>query len=769
MHARLWLLAAGLMLLSMQIAAQPLRLIPGTAPDETLGLSASFNFDLPPDSEIQDLVSADFQPGTQVVPNFGLNQEPIWIKLEVVNPTDNEGQWILSLNRTLLDELRVLFYESGQLSELLTEAERIESYRNYGTLAANFSLSAGEAGAIYVLYQGSNSSILPLSIETEVSAASNQLWALIIFFVSLAGVATLVVYNTVLAIITRLPAFLMYGLAQTVMFAYFTHLSGLTTIYLWPETPEVGSRIAPVLAILTAMFNALFVKSFVDRALIPNWLNSSFTAIVYGSLAALALITLGALFGIESTPLNGFAVLVSLVTAILLPITGVMASRERRLRYFPMTAAWMWYALSVVYTSFTVSNWAPVIPQFTTLYVGFAFVEAILLSISLALEVRHIDRTRMTAQKDLAKSLSEKLEESRRKEDLMRERSLALSDIVDRGRLLQAAGHDTRQALFALKQFAAGLNENNDPDRTARAANSITQLAKHVDDVLATTLVGAHGGSMIDQVLALESINLVDLIEPIRLIYQRAAVKKNLGFRIVTRDAEIVTDRVLLIRILSNLVGNAIKYTDRGGVLIGCRILSDRICIQIWDTGRGIDAAQLELLLDPKHSAVRYAETQEGLGSGLQTCLTLAQKIGVSLTARSVPGKGTVFDLEIPVLGKAEQSTIACWLVDNDALTPKWLEAANWSFDTILPEASHLPVLIDFDYGSPAGGLKLAKELKANFPNIVLTSYDHAADIRNACAEASQYLLYKPLQQATLQTLAVRLQMGEDSNTTFAV
>ena len=68
----------------------------------------------------------------------------------------------------------------------------------------------------------------------------------------------------------------------------------------------------------------------------------------------------------------------------------------------------------------------------------------------------------------------------------MRERSMALSDIADRGRLLQAAGHDTRQALFALKQFAAGLQKDAGPERIDTAQQSITQLAKHVDDVLAT-------------------------------------------------------------------------------------------------------------------------------------------------------------------------------------------------------------------------------------------------------------------------------------------
>lgn len=752
----LWLI---LLLPSLVQAAPPLLLTPDVPSQGAIGEFVAFNDQLPVDAGPEELVGSSFNDAAKQVPNFGLDRGPIWLHVELQNNSNRSGDWILSLNRALLDTLRVLIIGDESMTTLLTLEDRLASYRDYGTLAAPFSLAAGADVDLYILYEGSNSSIIPLTIETTESSARQQRWDLILFFVSLAGVATLIIYNTVIGLISRLSAFLYYGLAQVAMFSYFAHLSGITTIYLWPETPDLGTQVAPILSVLTALFNSLFVSSFIDERMLPRWLFKTFGFIIYASIIASVLMVLSALTGFEVAFLNTAAVLLPSVTVLLLPVAGTLASRERRLRYLPMTVAWYWLAISITYTSLTVTNLAPVVPEFLTLYVGFSFIEAILLSISLALEVRFINESRMTAQQELASSLSAQLEESQRNEQLMRERSMALSDIADRGRLLQAAGHDTRQALFALKQFAAGLKNDAGPERIDLAQRSITQLAKHVDDVLATTLVGAHGGAMVDQVIALEEIAISDLLEPIRLIYQRAAVKKNLKFRIVSRDVKVVTDRVLLIRILSNLVSNAIKYTAEGGVLIGVRVLQDKLCFQVWDTGRGLSDNEMNALFEANHSAKRYDDEQEGLGSGLQTCQLLAEKLQTSFTARSIPDKGSVFELEIPIRTLSQEFSKQCLVFDEDKLSRTWLEQAGWKILEDVPTSGDLPVFIDIDYLSPGGGIPKASAMRDNFPNIVMTSYDHAADIRNACAEASLYLLYKPLEPATLSELAFRISL----------
>ena len=351
-------------------------LTPDSPSQGTTGQLVAYNDRLSPDASVTELVNAEYLDVNMDVPNFGLDRGPIWLNISLVNATDRRGEWLLSLNRALLDSLRVILVRESNVTTILTLADQLESYNNFGTLAAPFTLDGNATAELYILYEGSNSSILPLTIETRDSNSNQQLWDLIIFFVSLAGITTLIIYNSVIGIITKLPAFLFYGLAQISLFSYFAHLSGITTVYLWPESPEFGTQFAPIVSVLTALFNGLFVRSFIGKTLIPNWLFKSFGALVYASYLSVVLMLFSGFTGVDIVGLNLIAVLLPSVTVLLLPVAGTLASRGGRFRYLPMTVAWYWLAISVSYTTLTVTNLAPVVPEFLTLYVGFSFVRS---------------------------------------------------------------------------------------------------------------------------------------------------------------------------------------------------------------------------------------------------------------------------------------------------------------------------------------------------------------------------------------------------------
>lgn len=742
------------------LIAAELPLVPGQASSDLLGEYISFNRAFSADAVLEGLGEAEFQQLEQSVANFGIEQGPIWLRITVSNTSDVSSSWILSLNRTLLDQLKIVMESAGQYAVIMNLDNRLASYERFGTLAVPFGLQGAQSATLFILYEGPNSSVLPISIESPESMASGQLFKLILFFCSLAAVSTLVVYNTVLGLITRMRAFLFYGAAQIVLFSYFTHLSGITTIYMWPETPEIGNMLAPILAILTCLFTILFSKTFIKEEYLTRWVSIVFQAVIYVSLAYLALSALGLALSITIPLLSIIATGVTTATVIILPVCGIMASSNRRYRYLPMAIAWLWFSVSMSYTTLSLLNLVPVTPSFLEMYMVFAFIEAILLSVSLALTVRHIERERVSTQESLAISLTAELEESRRAEKLALERSMALDDLADRGRLLQAAGHDTRQALFALRQFAAGLGPDVDPERIQTARQSISQLVNHLDDVLATTLAGAHGGAMIDQVLALENVRVGDLLEPIRLIYQRMASQK--GLRLITHAGEFsfVTDRVLMIRVLSNLVSNAIKYTDSGGVLVGCRRFGESIRLQVWDTGNGLSDEQIALLMEENPHAHRFEQFKEGLGSGFQISRVLAENLGAELKVSSALNKGSLFECVIPRTSALYSSCPSCYVLDDDPLMKEWIARTGIRIEESIPEQSDLPLFIDYDYQGSGNGLNLAKEMNGSFPNLVLTSFDHAADVRNAAAGVVSFIAYKPLEPATVWALVSRMKLG---------
>ena len=112
----------------------------------------------------------------------------------------------------------------------------------------------------------------------------------------------------------------------------------------------------------------------------------------------------------------------------------------------------------------------------------------------------------------------------------------------------------------------------------------------------------------------------------------------------------IFSDRGLLYRILQNFLANAIRYTERGGVLLGCRLRGDLLRISVWDTGVGIEENDLQKVFQ-EFQRLDYAQRQAdlGLGLGLAICERIARTLGHPMDVRSTPGQGSCFSVTVPL------------------------------------------------------------------------------------------------------------------------
>jgi len=108
-----------------------------------------------------------------------------------------------------------------------------------------------------------------------------------------------------------------------------------------------------------------------------------------------------------------------------------------------------------------------------------------------------------------------------------------------------------------------------------------------------------------------------------------------------------VSDRLLLQRVLANLISNAIKYTVRGGVLVGVRHTEQGPRVEVWDTGVGIAPAHQEEIFREFYKVPIHSGTEDGFGLGLYIVTRLTHILGHPVTMSSRPGKGTVFRLLI--------------------------------------------------------------------------------------------------------------------------
>jgi two-component system CheB/CheR fusion protein len=219
---------------------------------------------------------------------------------------------------------------------------------------------------------------------------------------------------------------------------------------------------------------------------------------------------------------------------------------------------------------------------------------------------------------------------------------------VAKSRFLAAASHDLRQPLQTLALLQGLL-------ATAVVGEKAIGLVKRQDETL-----GSMSG-ILDTLLDLNQIEagvvkaelkdcrIGPLLDRISNEFAYHAQAKGLGLRSVHCTAMIRTDPRLLEQILRNLVTNALKYTDQGRVLVGCRRRGSRLGIEVWDTGIGISDGELQAVFDEYHQIGNDArERERGLGLGLSIVRRLSDLLGHRVTVRSRPGKGSVFIIEVP-------------------------------------------------------------------------------------------------------------------------
>jgi len=208
-----------------------------------------------------------------------------------------------------------------------------------------------------------------------------------------------------------------------------------------------------------------------------------------------------------------------------------------------------------------------------------------------------------------------------------------------RSRLMAVMGHDLKQPVnvinMCLSLLEPELRGEEDQQTLAYARAAIQTLSVELDSLAQA--------SRLDQ----ESVKIVKLpiqrvFDNIRDNWSLRARSKGLDLRIVKSDVVIDSDERLLGTVIGNLVGNAIKYTEKGGVLVGLRRSGDGYRVEVWDTGVGIPEAQREKIFE---SFNQLDCQSEGLGLGLAIVRRTAELLGCEIKVESRLRRGSCFSV----------------------------------------------------------------------------------------------------------------------------
>jgi signal transduction histidine kinase len=354
-------------------------------------------------------------------------------------------------------------------------------------------------------------------------------------------------------------------------------------------------------------------------------------------------------------------------------------------------------------------------------------------------------------------------------------------------RFLAAASHDLLQPMNAARLFVSILRQREGPD------SEQAQLVRRVDRSLtaAEELLSAlldiskfdSGTYETDR----QVIPIAEMFEQLQRRFEPLAANRKLRLRVRPAAHYIYSDRSLLYRILQNFLANAIRYTETGGVLMGCRLRGDQLRISVWDSGVGIDAADLEKIFR-EFQRLDYAQRQEerGLGLGLAICDRIARTLGHPIDVHSTPGWGSCFSVTVPlasaeaiasrpateadagVPARAEGLTVLCIDNEQDILEGMEMLLGRWGFQVMLADGHDAAlgqirehgapdlVLVDYHLSDDRHGLDVMSALDAalgvRLPAIMITA-DRSTRLEEATRSRGYGLLRKPIKPAALRAL----------------
>jgi CheY-like chemotaxis protein/two-component sensor histidine kinase len=355
---------------------------------------------------------------------------------------------------------------------------------------------------------------------------------------------------------------------------------------------------------------------------------------------------------------------------------------------------------------------------------------------------------------------------------------------ISKTRFLAAASHDILQPLNAARLYVTSLVERQSGGEDSRLVENIDDSLEAIEEILGALLDISRldAGAM---ATAITSFKMSDLMRSLEIEFGPIARAKGLKLNFVPCSLPVESDRLLLRRLLQNLISNAIKYTPRGRVLVGCRRHGQSLQIGVYDTGVGIPILKRGEIFKEFHRLEQGARIARGLGLGLSIVERLARVLNHGIALDSNASGGSVFSVTVPTakainytaavttatpLSRTPISGALIVCIENDPAILDGMKTllTAWDAEVIAVadpeaaleaiEAAGAPVtglLVDYhlDRGNGVAAIRdIRRRFGENIPAILITA-DRSPHVRAAAREEKIAVLNKPVKPASLRAL----------------
>ncbi|MEO0543371.1 MAG: sensor histidine kinase [Pseudomonadota bacterium] len=602
---------------------------------------------------IKEIAASDFETRLKPIEgrliDFGFNESRLWVVARVQNRTDEPGTWRVSHEINVTDLLRVYHVrtapDGGQLVEnilTLTNdsifAQRPVSHR---LPASDISLAPGEVASIIIEYETGQATQMPLFVETITSFNERVRFEDMIIIAPLAFAAGMAIISTLYLAALGMRAAFLYGTYILLATLHLFHADGYSFQYLWPNNPQWNAVALGPVGISIGCFGSFFTWAFIEARKQHRFFNVALPAI--GVMSALFAISFPIFVNV---PIFKQSVLVLVFAVSTLNLSAAIASYRRGHVGAGVFLLGMILVTSAMVLTIIGYGFPGQFNQDITGHFGRVMLLAEGVIFSLAIFVRTL--ALRSAHDDALMERIQLGEEKLQLSEALRSAEQSYqqaSALASRDReMFASAAHDIRQPLTSLRMALMQLSK-----RDPSTAKQVKQSFDYLDDLVISNLdrVSEENDTMPDvkdTAIDIETFSLAVVLQNVEAMFAAEARAKGLQFRIMISEGKVSASPLDVMRVVTNLVSNAVKYTDEGGLFVGVQFHAAHVRLFVADTGIGIDPKKLDQLMEP----FCQATDSQGYGLGLGVAQKLSEENGYDLSIRSALGRGTIASISLP-------------------------------------------------------------------------------------------------------------------------
>ena len=595
----------------------------------------------------QPEIAAQFAPLTTADVNFGYTPAAIWLRFSVTNLADDTGSWRILFSQNFMQWFAVYVLRDDGAVEVVTDMNPASVFADRPletpTLAAPFDLAPGATATIFVRYASGGSSSLSWSIETPKSLNELEARTTAKNFIYYGMMIILIVIAAFAFLMSRRPVFIAYAGYAGCALLFIMHSDGNGFKFLWPEAAGFNAYASVTFGAGIIISGSLFSKLFLQTR--------RFHPVIDKVLGAIVLATLGMLAAsavLDNQPIKKMLVLLAFSAITTFVLAGLVAARKRfkQVRFYVIA----WTGAVASSALMVGRHWLgidiPASVQFDSMRIVMV-TDAALMGLAIWDNFNQLRQARQSALQANLVQTAHNLELTRRLEDLEEQYDAAREIAEQKGRLYADTIHDLNQPLHALRL---------DLRRLARGSGKAAQGRARVEETLAylERLVARQLQQAIEQEPDAEAegaapaIGIGETLAAIRDMFAADAAAKRIDLRLVSCTRSVPIEPLVVMRIVTNLVSNAIKYTEEGRILIGCRRHGAALRVEVHDTGSGMTAAEFAAATARGVRLDKTAALAAGHGLGLAITSSLARDHGYALSMLPRRSRGTSVALTLP-------------------------------------------------------------------------------------------------------------------------